>query len=181
MSKKSILNNIDEIKASARKNLAKGALTENYHLDVKEITDLLNNALATEIVCFLRYKKHYYKASDLGASVAAAEFLEHANQEAGHADSLAKRIQQLGGEPDLNPATLTERSHADYVDCDTIEKMIEENLVAERIAIDSYRQIVEHIGNQDPTTRSLLESILAVEEEHADDLLEVAAEYRVKF
>ena len=174
------LADIEKIRENARKHLGKGAVTADYSLDLPVVVELLNDALATEIVCTLRYKKHHYKAASLGASIAAAEFLEHANQESGHADSLAQRIMQLNGEPNLNPSTFLERSHADYVDCDTVKEMIKENLIAERIAIDIYRAVINFIGNADPTTRILLEGILAVEEEHADDLLDVAAEYNIK-
>ncbi|GGI93545.1 ferritin-like domain-containing protein [Legionella impletisoli] len=174
------LANIKKIRDEARKHLMRGPITENYNLDLDNVIELLNGALATELICILRYKQHHYKAAALGASVAAAEFLEHAIQETDHADQLAQRIMQLGGEPNFSPEGLGERSHADFVDCDTVDCMVEENLVAERIAIDIYRAMINYIGYADPTTRKLLEDILAVEEEHADDLLDVAAEYDVK-
>lgn len=173
------LADIRKIREDARKHLMRGPITENYRLDLDKVIELLNGALATELICTLRYKKHYYKAAALGASVAAAEFLEHATQETAHADQLARRIVQLGGEPDFSPKGLSARSHADYVDCETIACMVEENLVAERVAIDIYREMINFIGNADPTTRKMLEDILSVEEEHADDLLDVAAEYNV--
>ncbi|MCB1572017.1 MAG: bacterioferritin, partial [Xanthomonadales bacterium] len=128
---------------------------------------ILNEALATEIVCVLRYKYHYYMASGINAQSVAAEFLEHANEEQGHADRIAERITQLGGAPNLSPEGLLTRSHSDYVEGDDLVDMIKENLVAERIAIDSYREIVTYLGNADPTTRRIMEEILAVEEEHA--------------
>ncbi len=180
MSNSDFIIDIKKIKETARSKISQGAVTENYSLNLTNVIELLNNALATEIICTLRYKKHHYKATELGASIAAAEFLEHSTQEDEHASKLAERIQQLGGEPNLDPSTLTGRSHADYVDCDSLKEMIIENLVAERIAIDSYREIIQFLGNNDPTTRVMLESILAVEEEHADDLLDVAAEYDIQ-
>jgi len=131
---------------------------------------MLNEALATEIVCMLRYKRHYFMARGVHAETVAAEFLQHAQQELEHADQIAARIVQLGGEPDFSPDTLTRRSHAEYVPGNTLVDMIKEDLVAERIAIDSYKEMIAVIGDDDPTTRRMLESILAVEEEHADDL-----------
>ncbi len=148
-------------------------MTEGYHADRKTVLRLLNESLATELVCYLRYKRHYFMATGLKASVAAAEFLEHATQELQHADLLAERIMQLGGEPDFNPAGLTERSHAEYVAGKNLREMITENLVAERIAVDSYREIVVYLGDDDPTTRRLFEEILAQEEEHADDMADL--------
>lgn len=181
MSKKEFLTEIEAIRKSAREKIEQGAITEHYRGDLKTILSLLNDALATEILCTLRYKSHHFKASALGASVAAAEFLEHSDQERVHADSIAARMVQLGGEPNMNPDTLSKRSHADYVECKDIKEMIKENLIAERIAIDMYREMIQYIGNDDPTTRRLLEEILAVEEEHADDLIDLVAEYHVKF
>jgi len=131
----------------------------------------LNEALATEIVCVLRYKRHYFMATGIHAEGVAAEFLEHANDEQGHADQLAQRIVQLQGEPNFNPEGLLMRSHAEYVEGTTLTDMIKEDLVAERIAIDSYREMIQYFGNEDPTSRRMLEGILAVEEEHADDLV----------
>src|SRR5262249_45939671 len=133
-------------------------------------------ALATEIVCVLRYKRHYFMANGIHADSVAAEFLEHANDEQGHADQIAARIVQLGGEPNFNPEGLLTRSHAEYVEGDTLTDMIKEDLVAERIAIDSYREMVRYFGNDDPTSRRLIEGILAVEEEHADDLVSLLGE-----
>jgi bacterioferritin len=134
---------------------------------------LLNGALATELVCVLRYRRHHFMARGIHSQAVAAEFLAHANEELGHADLIAARIVQLGGEPDFSPATLLDRSHADYVDGVNLPDMISENLIAERIAIDSYRRDIAYLCDQDPTTRRLLESILAVEEEHADDLADL--------
>jgi bacterioferritin len=135
------------------------------------VIKILNEALATEIVCVLRYKRHYFMASGIHAESVAAEFLQHANEEQGHADQIGQRIVQLGGAPNLNPEGLLSRSHAEYIEGDTLLDMIKEDLVAERIAIDSYREIIQYLGNDDPTTRRMMESILAMEEEHADDLV----------
>ena len=162
------LTDVQTLRQRARQNIEDGAVTEGYHADRKTVLRLLNESLATELVCYLRYKRHYFMATGLKASVAAAEFLEHATQELQHADLLAERIMQLGGEPDFNPAGLTERSHAEYVAGKNLREMITENLVAERIAVDSYREIVVYLGDDDPTTRRLFEEILAQEEEHAD-------------
>jgi bacterioferritin len=146
-------------------------VTEGYKADRTQVLKSLNEALATEIVCVLRYKRHYYMAEGINATSVAAEFLEHANQEQGHADEIAKRIIQLGGEPDLNPDNLSKNSHAQYVVGNSLEDMIREDLVAERIAIDSYAELIRYIGDDDSTTRRMLEGILAVEEEHAEDLI----------
>jgi len=159
----------------ARKGMEEGAVTDTYRADRPTVLKLLNEALATEVVCVLRYKRHYFMARGLNAEPVAAEFAEHATQEQEHADRLAERIVQLGGEPNLNPDTLTSRSHSEYVEASTLEEMIKENLIAERIAIDSYKQMVQYVGDKDPTTRRLLEEILAVEEEHADDLSDFLA------
>ena len=169
-SKPSTLTDINTIRKRARKNPERGAVTPGYSGDRQKIIELLNSALATELVCVLRYKRHYFTASGINAKSIAAEFLEHANEEQGHADLIAKRIVQLGGEPNLSPKGLAERSHSEYVEGKDLVQMLEEDLVAERIAIDSYREIVQYIGGDDPTTRRLMESILANEEEHAEDL-----------
>jgi bacterioferritin len=145
-------------------------VTQSYHGDRETILRLLNEALATELVCVLRYKRHHYMATGLHAEGAAAEFLQHAVEEQGHADELAARIVQLGGQPNFNPDGLTSRSHAEYVEGENLRDMIKEDLIAERIAIDSYREMINYIGQDDSTTRRMLEGILAVEEEHADDL-----------
>jgi len=174
---KDFLTDIKQLRENARKKMEQGPITENYSADPKEIIELLNIALATETVCTLRYKNHYYVAKQLGAKDAADEFLEHAGEEQAHADQLADRITQLGGIPNLDPIFISKNSHAEYVACNNIKDMLNENLIAERIAIDSYRQMINYIGNNDPTTRRVLEEVLAVEEEHADDLLELKAEY----
>jgi bacterioferritin len=164
------LSDIETLRRRAREHIAQGAVTPGYHADRAVVLKLLNEALATELVCVLRYKRHYFMAQGIHAEGVAAEFLEHANDEQGHADQIAERITQLGGEPDFSPEGLTTRSHAEYVAGDTLEEMIREDLVAERIAIDSYREIIQYLAEKDPTTRRLMEEILAKEEEHADDL-----------
>jgi len=169
-SSKPTLTDVQTLRDSARRHVEEGAVTETYRGDRQKIIELLNEALATELVCVLRYRQNYFAAKGLNAKVAAAEFLEHANEELTHADGLCERIQQLGGNADLNPDTLTRRSHAEYRIGNTLEEMIKENLIAERIAIDSYKEMALYIGEDDPTTRRLLEGILATEEEHADDL-----------
>ncbi len=150
-------------------------MTAGYGANRESVLKLLNEALATELVCALRYKRHYYMAQGPQSDAAAAEFLEHATQEAQHADQIAARIVQLGGEPDFSPDTLTARSHAEYVPGTDLVSMIKEDLVAERVAIDSYREMALFIGEGDPTTRRMLEEILAVEEEHAEDLASLLA------
>lgn len=165
-----MLSDVKTLRERARRHIEEGALTENYAGDRDTILRLLNEALATEIVCTLRYKRHYYTAKGLTSAGVADEFLEHAHEEEEHADRIAERITQLGGEPDFSPDTLTARSHAEYIEGASLIDMIKEDLVAERIAIDSYREAVQYIGATDPTTRRLLEDILAVEEEHADDM-----------
>lgn len=164
------LTDVKTLRERARKHAENGAVTEGYQADREKILRLLNESLATELVCVLRYKRHYFMASGIKASVAAAEFLEHATQEAEHADKLAERIVQLGGEPDFNPDHLSKHSHAQYVEGKNLKEMVLEDLVAERIAIDSYREIIQFIGDSDPTTRRIFEDILAQEEEHADDM-----------
>jgi bacterioferritin len=168
---KPFLTDIKTLRERARQHIENGAITEGYTADRETVVKLLNEALATEIVCVLRYKRHYFMASGIHAEGVAAEFLEHANDEQGHADSIAQRIVQLKGEPNFNPEGLLMRSHAEYVEGETLTDMIKEDLVAERIAIDSYREMITYFGNDDPTSRRLLEGILAVEEEHADDLV----------
>ena len=157
------------IRAAAR-NLDDGAVTEGYQGNRQEVITMLNAALATELVCIARYKRHYYTVSGRDNGTIKAEFLEHAEQEQEHADWLAERIVQLNGKPDFNPATLLERSHAEYDDSDDVQSMVRANLIAERVAIESYRQMIVTIGEKDPTTRHLLIKIRAVEEEHADDM-----------
>ncbi|MEP6920263.1 MAG: ferritin-like domain-containing protein [bacterium] len=165
------LTDIKTLRERARKHIEKGAITEGYKADLPTVIKLLNEALATEIVCVLRYRRHYFTASGIHAEGVAAEFLQHANEEQGHGDLIAQRIVQLGGAPDFNPEGLLTRSHAEYDDSEKLIDMIREDLVAERIAIDSYREMIQYMGNDDPTTRRMLESILAMEEEHADDLV----------
>jgi bacterioferritin len=157
----------------ARSHLDDGAVTPSYGPWRDPIVKLLNDALATELVCVLRYKRHYFTAHGLSSPSIAQEFLEHANEESAHADKLAERIVQLGGEPDFNPDSLTKRSHADYDDSDDLKSMVRANLVAERVAVESYRQMITLIGDKDPTTRRILEQVLADEEEHADELLDM--------
>lgn len=167
---KPFVSDIKNIRKRAREHIERGAVTDGYKADRNTVIKILNEALATEIVCVLRYKYHYYMASGINAQSVAAEFLEHANEEQGHADRIAERITQLGGAPNLSPEGLLTRSHSEYIEGDDLVDMIKENLVAERIAIDSYREIVEYLGNADITTRRIMEEILAVEEEHAEDM-----------
>ena len=164
------LTDIATLRKRAREHITEGAVTPGYHADRGVVIKLLNEALATEIVCVLRYKRHHFMAKGIHAEGVAAEFLEHANEEQQHADLIAGRITQLGGEPDFSPDGLASRSHAEYVEGENLEDMIREDLVAERIAIDSYLEIITYLGENDPTTRRLMEEILAKEEEHADDL-----------
>lgn len=162
------------IRAAAR-NMADGPVTEGYRGNRAQVLQLLNEALATELVCINRYKRHYYTVTGLSNAGIKAEFLEHAAQEQEHADWLAQRIVQLNGTPDFNPATLLDRSHAEYDDSREVQAMVRANLVAERVAIESYRQMIELIGDSDPTTKQLLTQIMAVEEEHADDMRDLLA------
>jgi bacterioferritin len=171
--KQSHLTDVKTLREQARRHIEEGAVTENYAGNREKVLELLNQALATEMICVLRYRHDYFMARGPESKVAATEFLEHSNEELGHADEIAERIVQLGGEPDLNPATLQARSHAEYRLGKTVQEMIRENLVAERIAIDSYREMVLYIGESDPTTRRMLEGILATEEEHAEDLADL--------
>jgi len=164
------LSDIKTLRQRARQHIEKGAVTEGYKADLKTVVRLLNEALATEIVCVLRYKRHYFMASGIHAQAVAAEFLEHANEEQAHADQIADRIVQLGGSPNFNPEGLLSRSHAEYVEGSSLVEMIKEDLVAERIAIDSYSEMARYFGDKDPTTRRMIEGILAMEEKHADDL-----------
>lgn len=173
---KPFLTDIKTLRERARKHIEQGAVTEGYSADRETVIKVLNEALATEIVCVLRYRRHYFMASGINAEGVAAEFLQHSNDEQGHADQIAQRIVQLGGAPNFNPEGLLMRSHAEYVEGETLTDMIKEDLVAERIAIDSYRDIIQYLGNDDPTSRRLMETILAVEEEHADDLVSLLNE-----
>jgi bacterioferritin len=160
---------IEEIRRAAA-NLEDGAVTEGYAADREAVVAMLNAALATELLCVLRYKRHYYTVGGPNMGDLKAEFLEHAQQEQEHADSIAERIVQLNGSPNFNPATLTQRSHAEYDDSEDWRDMVRADLIAERVAIESYRQMIQAIGDSDPTTKHLLTTILAVEEEHADDM-----------
>jgi bacterioferritin len=176
MADKPFLTDIKTLRERARQHIEQGAVTPGYKGDRDTVVKLLNEALATEIVCVLRYKRHYFMASGIHAQAVAQEFLEHANEEQGHADQIAERIVQLGGAPNLSPEGLLTRSHAEYVEGDSLIDMIKEDLVAERIAIDSYREMAHYLGQDDSTSRRLMEEILAVEEEHADDLVTLLEE-----
>jgi bacterioferritin len=174
------LSDIQAIRDKARKHIEQGAVTDGYRADVKAVIELLNQALATELVCVLRYKRHYHMAQGIHAEPVAQEFLEHANEEQAHADQIAARITQLGGEPDFSPDGLSQRSHSQYVPADDLEEMIREDLIAERIAIDTYRDMIAYVRDDDSTTRRMLEDILAVEEEHADDLVSLLRQMNVQ-
>lgn len=176
MAKKSFLTDIKTLRKRARQHIEQGAVTAGYKADRATVVKILNEALATEIVCVLRYKRHYFMASGITAQSVAQEFLEHANEEQMHADEIAQRIVQLAGEPNLSPEGMLSRSHSEYVEGESLVEMIKEDLIAERIAIDSYRDIITYLGNDDPTTRRMLEGILATEEEHADDLVSLLEE-----
>ena len=164
---------IQELRRRARQHIENGAVTEGYGVDRETAIKVLNEALATEIVCVLRYKRHYYAATGLHSEGVKAEFLQHANEEQLHADQLSERITQLGGVPNLNPEGMLSRSHSEYVEGSTLTEMIQEDLVAERIAIESYSEMIRFFGNGDPTSRRLMEEILAKEEEHANDLADL--------
>lgn len=161
---------IESIRRRARQHIENGAVTESYRGDRETVIKVLNEALATELVCVLRYKRHYFAATGIQAQAVAEEFLEHAKEEQEHADKIAERITQLDGEPDFNPATLTARSHSEYVEGESLVDMIREDLIAERIAIESYCEIIRYLGENDPTSRRVMEEILAKEEEHAEDM-----------
>lgn len=171
------LSDIKELRRRARENMMRGPITSDYRGDIKQSVDILNQALATEIVCVLRYKRHFYMARGIAKDSVAGEFLQHANEEQQHADSIADRITQLGGEPDFNPDGLASRSHSEYKPGANMVDMIKEDLVAERIAIESYREMVRFFGENDPTTRRMLEQILAVEEEHANDMVDLLEQH----
>jgi bacterioferritin len=176
MDQKTFPTDVATLRQRARLHIDEGAVTAGYGADRAAVLELLNDALATEIVCVLRYRRHHFMARGIQSQSIADEFLAHSNEELGHADLLAGRIVQLGGEPDFAPQELARRSHAEYVAGATLVEMIRENLVAERIAIDSYREFIRYLGDQDPTTRRMLESILAVEEQHADELADLLQE-----
>lgn len=166
-----VLTDAQTLRKRARQHIEDGAVTPGYDADRAAVIKLLNDALATELVCVLRYKRHYFMAKGIHSEPVKAEFLAHAGEEMGHADRLAKRICELGGEPDFSPDGLSARSHAEYIEGSTLESMITEDLIAERIAIDSYREAILFLGARDPTTQRLLKEILASEEEHAEDLV----------
>jgi bacterioferritin len=170
MADKPFLTDIQTLRDRARQHIEQGAVTAGYKADRETVLKLLNEALATEIVCVLRYKRHYFMASGIHAQGVAQEFLQHATEEQGHADEIAQRIVQLNGQPNFSPDGLLTRSHAEYVEGTTLIEMIKEDLIAERVAIDSYAEMIRYLGHDDPTTTRMLEGILAVEEEHADDL-----------
>lgn len=167
------LTDIATLRSQASEHIEQGAITSTYAADRVEVINLLNQALATELVCVLRYRCHHFRVRGIGAKNIAAEFLVHSNEEQGHADKIAARIVQLGGEPDFSPDTLTSRSHAEYQVGSSLIEMIKENLIAERIAIDSYRELIQYLGDKDSTTSQMLKTILAVEEEHADELADL--------
>ncbi len=168
--KNSFLTDIREIRRRARQHIENGAVTDGYKGDRKVILRVLNEALATEIVCVLRYKRHHYMAKGIHSQAVADEFLEHAAEEQEHADLIAERITQLDGEPNFNPEGLLTRSHSEYVEGESLIDMIREDLVAERIAVESYSEIIRYLSDNDPTSRRLMESILAKEEEHAEEM-----------
>jgi len=176
MADQPFVTDIQTLRARARQHIERGAVTPGYRANRETVIKILNEALATEIVCVLRYKRHFFMATGINAQSVAQEFLQHANEEQTHADQLAQRIVQLGGEPNFSPEGLTTRSHSEYVEGKSLIDMIKEDLVAERIAIDSYRDMINYFGNDDPTTRRLMETILAMEEEHADDLASLLEE-----
>lgn len=165
-----VLSDIQALRKRARQNIEEGAITTGYAADREAVIRMLNEALATELVCVLRYKRHYFMAKGIHSEPVKAEFLAHAGEEMSHADRLAKRIVELGGEPNFSPDGLSARSHAEYVEGDTLNSMIKENLIAERIAIESYREMIAYLAEHDPTTQRMLKEILASEEEHAEDL-----------
>ena len=166
----SFLSDVKTLRERARQHIEAGAVTPGYDADAEQVCNVLNQALATEIVCVLRYRRHYFMAQGINADPIAQEFLQHANEEQGHADQIAGRIVQLGGAPNLNPEGMLMRSHSEYVEGQNLLDMIKEDLVAERVAIDSYTEMIRYVGDNDYTTRRMLEGILAVEEEHANDL-----------
>lgn len=171
MADQPFMTDIQTLRARARQHIEQGAVTQGYSADRDTVIRLLQEALATEIICVLRYKRHYFMASGINAQSVAQEFLQHATEEQMHADQIAQRIVQLGGAPNFSPEGLSTRSHSEYIEGESLLDMIKEDLVAERIAIDSYREMIRYFGNDDPTTRRLMETILAVEEEHAEDLV----------
>jgi bacterioferritin len=168
--KGSFLTDIQELRRRARQHIMEGAVTADYKGDRKTVLRVLNEALATELVCVLRYKRHHYMAKGIHSQAVAAEFLEHATEEQGHADQIAERIIQLDGEPNFSPEGMLTRSHSEYLEGETLLEMIREDLIAERIAVESYSEIIRYLGDNDPTSRRMMEEILAKEEEHAEDM-----------
>ena len=177
MAEKPFLTDVKTLRERARQHIERGAVTESYQADREVVLKLLNEALATEIVCVLRYRRHYFMANGINAQAVADEFLQHANEEQAHADQIAARIVQLGGAPNLSPEGMLSRSHSEYVEGESLLDMIREDLVAERIAIDSYKEMIQYFGTKDPTTRRMIEGILSVEEEHAEDLATLLERY----
>jgi bacterioferritin len=175
VSRGDFLSDVEELRRRARQHIGDGAVTAGYGADREKVIAVLNEALATEIVCILRYKRHYFMATGIHANAVAQEFQQHATEEQGHADRIAGRITQLGGEPNFSPDGLSSRSHSEYVEGDSLVDMIREDLVAERVAIESYSEIVRFLGERDVTTRRMMEEILENEEEHADDLRDLLA------
>src|SRR2546426_8881715 len=169
----SFLKNIEEIRQRGRQTIEDGAVTQDYRLDRAQAVRVLNEALATEIVCVLRYKFHYFMATGIHSSAVAKEFLMHAQEEQEHADRIAQRIKQLGGKPEMDPAVVAKASHTEYKEGISLADMIRENLVAERIAVATYREIITYFGQADPISRTMIEAILAQEEEHADELADL--------
>lgn len=176
MTQKPFLTDVQTLRKRAREHIEQGAVTPGYKADRDTVLKILNEALATEIVCVLRYKRHYFMADGIDAGSVAAEFLQHANEEQAHADQIAQRIVQLGGAPNFSPEGMLTRSHSEYVEADSLVEMIREDLVAERVAIGSYSEMIRYLGSDDPTTRRMLEGILAMEEEHAEDLVSLLAD-----
>ena len=175
MGESSFITDTQTIRNRARQHIEDGALTAGYAADRETVLKLLNEALATEIICVLRYRRHYFMAKGIHSQGVAEEFLAHSNDEQGHADRIAERIVQLGGEPNFSPDGLSSRSHAEYIEAGPLIEMIREDLVAERIAIDSYSEMIRYLGDKDPTSRRMLEEILTVEEEHAEELADLLA------
>lgn len=172
---RTFVTDVRELRRRARQHMENGAVTEGYRADRETVIKILNEVLATELVCVLRYKRHYFMAQGIDAESVAAEFKQHAAEEQDHADRVARRITEIGGAPNFNPDGLQTRSHAEYVEGETLVDMIREDLVAERIAVESYSAIIRFLGDDDPTTRRLMEDLLSVEEEHADDMFKLLA------
>ena len=168
--KGSFLTDVKEIRRRARQQIMEGAVTSDYKADRETVVRVLNQALATEIVCVLRYKRHHYMAKGIHSKAVAEEFLEHANEEQGHVDQIAERITQLDGAPNFSPEGMLTRSHSEYVEGETLLDMIREDLIAERIAVESYSEIIRYLADNDPTSKRMMEGILANEEEHAEDM-----------